>query len=121
MDSLAPLVPFNPRCLLWGMLASVMEIQLGIHLMQSISMAYTMKPESQEELEVVGEQMWRKGWCLNNTRSYFACWQSNHGNLQVVSLTSQGRAVYLPSLECSIYHLACSMFILVAQCIVSDY
>ena len=64
MDSLAPLVAFYPRCLLWGMFASMVEMQLGIHLMQSSSMAYTMKTESQEELEGIGEQMWRKGWCL---------------------------------------------------------
>ena len=43
------------------------------------------------------------------------------GNLQVVSLTSQGSAVCLPSLECSLYHLACSMFILVTQCTVLYY
>ena len=29
MDCPNPLVPFNPQCLLWGMLASVVEMQLG--------------------------------------------------------------------------------------------
>ena len=29
MDSPNPLVPFSPQCLLWGMLASVVEMQLG--------------------------------------------------------------------------------------------
>ena len=29
MDCPNPLVPFNPQCLLWGMLAFVVEMQLG--------------------------------------------------------------------------------------------
>ena len=64
MESLDPLVPFSSRCLLWGVFAFVVEMQRGIHLTQSNSMAYTMKPESQEVLEVTSEQMRGKGWCL---------------------------------------------------------
>ena len=39
----------------------MVEMQLGIHLTQSNLMTYTMKPKSQEELEVVGEQCGEKG------------------------------------------------------------
>ena len=51
--------------------------------MQSSSMAYIMKPGSQEELEVASEQLRRKGWCLRGINSYFTSWRRNYRTLQV--------------------------------------
>ena len=45
MDSPNPLVLFSAQCLLWGMFASVREMQLGIHLMQGSSIGFHTKQD----------------------------------------------------------------------------
>ena len=45
MDSLDSLVPFSPRCLLWGVFASVLDMQQGIYLMQGSSIGLHTKQD----------------------------------------------------------------------------
>ena len=103
-----------------GLPASVVEMQLGVHLTQSSSMTYTMKPKVSRGAGSHRRANVEKRVVSIKHHSYFAWWWSNDGNLQVVSLASQGSAVCLLSLECSIYRLAYYMLILVTQFAVSN-
>ena len=64
VDCTNPLVPSRPNVCIGGF-AFVVEMQLGIHLVQSSSIELHDKNGIlKEELEVAEEQMKRKVWCL---------------------------------------------------------